>query len=42
MTACFKARILRVGDEEFALNFLREVLEGANSRLKRPKVWLKL
>ena len=37
MTSIFKSRILVVEDEEFTLNLLREVLEGANFQVEAVK-----
>ncbi len=37
MTSTFKSRILVVEDEEFTLNLLREVLEGANFQVEAVK-----
>ena len=34
MSTTFRARVLVVEDEEFTLNLLREVLEGANFEVK--------
>ena len=37
MTATFKARILIAEDEEFTLNLLRDVLEGADFQVEIAK-----